>query len=117
MNITILDGALANTPASWKKYLTSLVVLLEKKDHSVNHVKLIEKKLSHCTGCFKCWVQTPGICTILDDNQEINRTIINSAFVLFASPLVLGFPTAILKKKMDRMIPLVHPYLGKAPLK
>ena len=37
--------------------------------------------------------------------------MINSDFVLFASPLVMGFPTSILKKKMDRMIPLIHPYL------
>ena len=111
MKITILDGALTSTPGSWKTYLHGLNTALETNGHTVNHIKLIEKDLSHCTGCFECWVQTPGICTIVDDNQEINRTIINSDLVLFASPLVMGFVTSALKKKMDRMIPLVHPYL------
>ena len=36
--------------------------------------------------------------------------MINSDFVLWASPLAMGFPTSVLKKKMDRTIPLIHPY-------
>jgi multimeric flavodoxin WrbA len=44
-----------------------------------------------------------------DEIQEISRTTINSDVVLFASPLVMGFVTALRKKNMDRMIPLVHP--------
>jgi multimeric flavodoxin WrbA len=111
MNIMILNGALGNTPASYKKYVSDLVLQLKTKDNTVCHIELAEKELSHCTGCFKCWVQTPGQCIIADDNQDINRTIINSDFVLFASPLMMGFVTSLLKKKMDRMIPLVHPYL------
>jgi multimeric flavodoxin WrbA len=110
MKIAILDGALNSTPESWKTYLHGLTTALETNDHTVNHIKLSERDLSHCAGCFKCWVQTPGICTILDDNQDINRALINSNLVLFASPLIMGFVTSILKKKMDRMIPLVHPY-------
>lgn len=111
MNITILDGALSNTPTEWENYLKGLTITLENNHHIVNRIKLIEKDLSQCTGCFKCWVQTPGICIIKDDNQSINRTIINSDLVLFASPLIMGFVSSVLKKKMDRMIPLVHPYL------
>ena len=111
LKITILDGALNSSPKSWKTYLHALTAALEKQGHSVNHIKLGERDLGYCEGCFKCWVQTPGTCIISDDNQEINRAIINSDFVLFASPLVMGFVTSILKKKMDRMIPLVHPYI------
>ncbi|MDO9546918.1 MAG: NAD(P)H-dependent oxidoreductase [Pelolinea sp.] len=111
MKITILDGALNSTLKSWKTYLHGLTAALEHKGHEVNHFNLKDNDLHYCTGCFKCWVQTPGICTILDDNQKINRVIINSDLVLFASPLVMGFATSLLKKKMDRMIPLVHPYL------
>ena len=110
MKIVILDGALENTPQNWNAYLSDLVLTLRKKDHQVNHFILKDNDIHHCAGCFKCWVQTPGMCVFDDDSREINRVIINSDFVLFASPLVMGFPTSVLKKKMDRMIPLVHPY-------
>ena len=110
MKIVILDGALENTPENWIAYLNDLVSTLRKNNHQVNHFILKNHDLHHCTGCFKCWVQTPGMCVFDDDSREINCAIINSDFVLFASPLVMGFPSSMLKKKMDRMIPLVHPY-------
>jgi multimeric flavodoxin WrbA len=110
MKIVILDGALENTPKTWNKYLRDLTKVLDKKGHEVNHFILYDHDIHHCVGCFKCWVQTPGMCVFDDDSREINRAIINSDFVLFASPLVMGFPASVLKKKMDRMIPLVHPY-------
>ena len=110
MKIVILDGALENTLKTWNKYLRDLTKVLDKKGHEVNHFILNDHDIHHCAGCFKCWVQTPGTCVFDDDSREINRAIINSDFVLFASPLVMGFSTSVLKKKMDRMIPLVHPY-------
>ena len=111
MKIVILDGALENTPKNWSEYLSGLTAALKGNDHQVNHFLLKDQDIHHCTGCFKCWVQTPGMCVFDDDSREINRAVINSDFVLFASPLVMGFSTSVLKKKMDRMIPLVHPYL------
>ena len=110
MKIVILDGALENTPKNWEAYLSGLIATLKRNNHQVNHFLLKDNDIHHCEGCFKCWVQTPGKCEFDDDSRVINRAISNSDFVLFASPLVMGFPTSILKKKMDRMIPLVHPY-------
>jgi hypothetical protein len=37
--------------------------------------------------------------------------VINSDFVLFASPVIMGFYSALLKKVTDKLIPLVHPYI------
>jgi len=111
MKIVILDGALESTPKKWKAYLSDLVLTLRKNNHEISHLIIKDKDIHHCAGCFKCWVQTPGMCVFDDDSREVNRVVINSDFVLFASPLVMGFPTSVLKKKMDRMIPLVHPYI------
>ena len=110
MKIVILDGALENTPKNWSAYLSELTATLKENNHQVNHFLLKDGDIHHCAGCFKCWVQTPGVCVFDDDSRKINRAIIQSEFVLFASPLVMGFPSSVLKKKMDRMIPLVHPY-------
>ena len=111
MKIVILDGALESTPKKWKAYLSDLVLTLRKNNHEISHLIIKDKDIHHCAGCFKCWVQTPGMCVFDDDSREVNRVVIYSDFVLFASPLVMGFPTSVLKKKMDRMIPLVHPYI------
>jgi multimeric flavodoxin WrbA len=67
--------------------------------------------LHYCTGCWSCWWKTPGECAIKDDGEQIFRAVINSDFIIFASPLVTGFTSAILKKIQDRLIVLLHPYL------
>jgi len=110
MKIVILDGALENTPKSWSVYLSDLTSALKENNHEVIHFVLKDDDIHHCVGCFTCWMKTPGVCVFDDDSREINHAVINSDFVLWASPLVMGFPTYILKKKMDRTIPLIHPY-------
>ena len=110
MKIVILDGALENTPKNWSAYLNDLTLTLKENNHEVIHYILKDNDIHHCTGCFTCWMQTPGVCVFDDASREINRAVINSDFVLWASPLAMGFPTSVLKKKMDRTIPLIHPY-------
>ena len=64
----------------------------------------------YCVGCFGCWVKTPGECVSKDGSHDIRREVINSDLVLFASPLIMGFTSALLKKAHDKLIPLIHPY-------
>ena len=44
-------------------------------------VLLHELNIRSCTGCFRCWNVTPGICTGIkdDDAEEITKKVINSA--------------------------------------
>jgi multimeric flavodoxin WrbA len=67
--------------------------------------------LHYCTGCWSCWWKTPGECAIKDDAEQIFRAVINSELIVFASPLIAGFTSAMLKKIQDRLIVLLHPYL------
>jgi multimeric flavodoxin WrbA len=112
MKIVILDGRNQESNPEWRKYMTSLVKTLENRRHQVRHFILADQKIHHCTGCFSCWVKTPGECIFDDDSREINRATINSDFVLWAAPLVMGFPSFQLKRVMDRTIPLIHPYFA-----
>ena len=41
----------------------------------------------------------------------MDRAIINSDFTLWAAPLKMGFPSAILKMALDKHLPLIHPYM------
>jgi multimeric flavodoxin WrbA len=83
---------------------------LTAQGQQVNHLILREMDLRYCIGCFGCWVKTPGRCVTEDASAQICQAEIQSDFVLWASPLIMGFPSALLKQSMDKSIPLVHPY-------
>ncbi|MBC8505099.1 MAG: flavodoxin family protein [Anaerolineales bacterium] len=108
MNITILNG----NPeySSFDTYLTQLKTGLETKGHSVVQLDLCELTLRYCIGCFGCWVKTPGVCSSQDESCEMRRAVIHSDFTLWAAPLRMGFPSALLKMALDKSIPLIHPY-------
>ncbi len=110
MKIVILDGQIQSENNKWSTYMSKLSSDLMKNGHEVKHFILKDHKINRCTGCFGCWVKTPGTCVIKDDSQEINRAIIHADFMLWASPLVTGFASSFLKNKLDRFIPLIHPY-------
>ena len=46
-----------------------------------------------------------------DDGEVICREVLHSDFLLLASPIVMGYPSAMIKNALDRIIPLIHPYL------
>jgi multimeric flavodoxin WrbA len=110
MKITILNGNSDINNASFDNYLAQLSRLLEAGGHEVTHFSLRDMNINYCVGCFGCWVKTPGECIQKDDGELVLRAVINSDFLLWAAPMKMGFPDALLKKIMDRSIPLVHPY-------
>jgi multimeric flavodoxin WrbA len=110
MKITILNGDINDTNSDFTMYLNKLEGKL-KKENEVVKFDLKSMNLKYCTGCWSCWWKTPGLCAIKDDGEEIFRTIINSDFVIFASPLVAGFVSSELKKVTDRLVSLLHPYI------
>jgi len=103
MKITILNGNPDPDNQKFDDYLNNLIKFLELSDNSVVDFKLREMKIRHCRGCFSCWVKTPGQCIYKDDSHDICREYINSDFILFASPLVMGFTSAVLKIAMDKL--------------
>ena len=93
-------------------YLMDLCGLLESSNHTVTVLQFREMDIRYCIGCFGCWIKTPGECSnAADGTREVRREYINSDFVLFASPIIMGFTSALLKKAHDKLIPLIHPYL------
>ena len=78
--------------------------------HAVTLLDLAQLDLKGCSGCFNCWVKTPGECVKRDDSATVCRAAINADLLLLASPMMMGFTTALLKRAADQMIPLLHPY-------
>lgn len=110
MIISILNGEPEGTNSQFTGKINSLTKQLSE-GHQVHLFNLAEMNLHYCTGCWSCWWKTPGECAIKDEGEVIFRAVINSDFIIFASPLIAGFTSAMLKKVQDRLIVLLHPYL------
>ncbi len=109
MKITILNGS--PEPSAFEGTLGQIKNVLEAQNHSVTLIDLRHLSLRYCIGCWGCWVKTPGQCTAQDASIEIDQAVINSDFTLWAAPLKMGFPSALLKMALDKHIPLIHPYM------
>jgi multimeric flavodoxin WrbA len=111
MKVTILNGNPNSENVRFDQYLRELVGLLESAEHGVTLLQIRDLDVKYCIGCFDCWVRTPGECKVTDSSHDICREYINSDFVLFASPVIMGFTSALLKKANDKLLPLLLPYL------
>lgn len=109
MNISFIDGTPAEVPTEFDIYVHRLKRILESS-HTVHHMMLRDMTISPCIGCFGCWVKTPGRCLSKDDTQHICALYMASDVVVFASPVLYGFTSALLKTAQDKLIPLIHPY-------
>ena len=110
MKITVLNGNPQSDNTVFDDYLNHLSEELVSDGHNVTGFDLREMDIKYCIGCFGCWVKTPGECRSRDESREVCRAYINSDFVLWASPVIMGFYSSLLKKVTDKFVCLVHPY-------
>lgn len=108
--ITILNGIPDDSYTEFESEFDRLAkdAASERK---INIIRLRDLDIRYCTGCWDCWVKTPGICAQKDDMEIVYRSVIQSDLTVFLSPASLGFVGSLLKKTCDRMIPIVHPYI------
>lgn len=111
MVITILNGNPNETRPVFDNYIEQLSAKLQAASHTVHILTLRGMNIRYCTGCLSCWVKTPGRCAFEDDSAEVCKNVIHSDLMLFASPVLMGFISEVLKRAQDKMIPLIHPYI------
>lgn len=112
MKISIMNANPDSERGSFDQYLSGLEKTLRQAGHTAAVITLRELNLHYCTGCWGCWVKTPGECVAADDGPRVLQEVIQSDFLLWAAPMKMGFPSALLKKMLDKSIPLVHPYFA-----
>jgi multimeric flavodoxin WrbA len=107
MNALILNGELAGSSD-----LNPILEILEgelKSAGDVETVRLHERNIKTCIGCFRCWDTSPGECFQKDDAPQIVRRVIQSDLVMFLTPLTFGGYSSELKKIIERMLGLLQP--------
>jgi len=110
MKITILNGE-PDASSAFDAYVHDVAERMSASGHDVHTLDLRDLDIKGCSGCWGCWVKTPGECVKRDDSEQVCRAAIGSDLLVLASPVVMGFTSALLKRAADQMIPLVHPYL------
>jgi multimeric flavodoxin WrbA len=112
MNALILDGSPAGDPTGGR-IAAILAPLLAAKGYETEHVVLRDKTLGHCRGCFQCWLKTPGVCILDDDNRELSRKFIQSDLTIFLTPVMYGAYSPELKRMLDHLIANISPFFTR----
>ncbi len=105
MSLVILDGT--QDDAGVGRHLRAYA---EARHLPVTHFALADMTLAPCLGDFECWTKTPGRCRTQDGAQDIAQAVRAASLVVFLTPIRFGGYSANLKKAVDRLIGLVHPY-------
>jgi len=108
MKICVLNGN--PEPSDFDEYVAQFSVRATEKGHSVKVLQLRDMDIKYCVGCFGCWIKTPGECVAKDDSAKVCRTVVHSDLLICASPVKMGQVSALMKKTLDKLIPLVLPY-------
>lgn len=73
-------------------------------------VYLAEKKIADCLGCTWCWFKTPGVCRHKDDVPSLHEKMRAADILVYATPLYVCNMNGIMKRFLDRIMPLAEPY-------
>jgi multimeric flavodoxin WrbA len=80
---------------------------------SLTTFDLRSTKLAFCQGEFDCWVKTPGRCRTRDAETEILEAVHDADAVVLLGPVTFGGHGYVMKRAIDRLIPLADPFFTK----
>lgn len=112
--IVLINAHTGTDDSVFVPYIQSVEELAKTAGHEVSRFDLNRLSLRSCTGCWHCWLKSPGLCSQPDDMSLIFPQVIKAQYLILASPLVYDFPTWLMKKFQDRLIPLLLPYIEVA---
>jgi multimeric flavodoxin WrbA len=91
--------------------LTPFLAGMEKAGAEVRLFHTRKLDIRPCQGEFHCWTRHPGECFQEDDVGDLLEEMKTAEIWVFASPVFVDGITGPLKTLLDRMIPLIQPYV------
>ena len=112
MKAILLDGSQEND-YSGERVRATLEAELKNRGWDVEHIVLREKKIGNCAGDFFCWIRSPGVCNVDDDNRTIAASIITSDLLVYLTPVTFGGYSSTLKRMVDHQIQNIAPFFAQ----
>lgn len=110
--VVVFDGGPRNKKLSKTSFMVDKFIEgLEAAGAEVEYFKLKDYDIKDCIGCYTCWTKTPGKCIFDDDMSTLRMKYREADLIVFASPLYIFSVTGILKRFLDRLIPILKPYM------
>jgi len=90
-----------------------LLESLHRRGWEADDLDLAGMRLAPCTGCFDCWLKTPGLCTQKDDGRKTaGARALSDAFIVLSRVTFGGYSSRV-KTAMDRNLPTLLPLFTK----
>jgi multimeric flavodoxin WrbA len=109
MKAILFDGSLVYSAAS-DQINKSILQNLNNLGYEVENILLRDKNIGNCAGDFFCWIRTPGICNVKDDNIVIAESIMGCDLMIYLTPVTFGGYSSTLKKMVDHQLQNISPY-------
>jgi multimeric flavodoxin WrbA len=109
----ILDGRDGDGDATLTSVHDALVDGLVAAGWAVDDWALRDADIAWCTGCFGCWVTTPGECAHKDAGHDVADRAEHADLWVFLTPVTFGGYSSQLKRALDHIIPILVPFLIK----
>lgn len=109
MKAILLNGSQENDKTGERVH-AALEAELKTRGWGVEHFALCEKKIGVCAGDFFCWIRSPGVCNVDDDNRLIAEALVSSDLMIYLTPVTFGGYSSTLKKMVDHQIQNVQPF-------
>ncbi|MBQ6019448.1 MAG: flavodoxin family protein [Clostridia bacterium] len=107
MKILVLNGSPKKESDTFRMTDAFLRGLNKDRSHEIRIVRVIEKDIAPCRGCFGCWARGDGRCVIDDDQNAILDFYRAANVVIWSFPLYCYGMPSHLKAVLDRTIPLI----------
>ncbi len=111
MNVLALNGSPRGTKSGTYRILEALLRGMESGGASTSLIHIQQLQLKQCTGCYSCWVHTPGECVHDDAMQEAIEAYNRADLVVFGTPVYHCSMTGLMKNFLDRLLPRYEPWL------
>jgi multimeric flavodoxin WrbA len=91
--------------------VTALRAWADGKGHEISFAIASSLELKPCLGCFGCWLKTPGLCVIKDDDgPAFLRDFARSDAMVILTKIPYGSYAPAIKRALDRGIGFLLPY-------
>ncbi len=107
MKILVLNGSPKEKSDTFRMTEAFLKGMNRNGEHEVNVIRVIDKDIAPCQGCFGCWERMDGHCVIEDDQNAILDIYREADVIIWSFPLYCYGMPSHLKAFLDRTIPLV----------